>query len=91
MAIPGRCKRQIKYFITGNSRHFADSAAVGPLPSVLHGVGGGQRLPRHHRPQPPLQEAEHPQDARLGPEHLDTEDARNIVHASPQTGTLLIE
>ena len=82
-----------KYFIVGYSRYVTDSAAAWPLSPVLDGVGGGQRLSCHHRPQPPLQEAEHPPHASLGPEHLDPEDAGNTVYAGPQTGTnfLLID
>ena len=73
-------------FIAGYPRHLAHAAAAGPLPPVLDGPGGGLRLPRHHRAQPPLQEAEHTPDAGLGQEHPHPADAGHSLHAGPETG-----
>ena len=64
----------------GHPSHLANTATPGPLPPLLHGSRGGQRLSGHHRPQSSLQEAEHSQDAALGPEDTSQEDARCLAH-----------
>ena len=75
--------------VSGDPGHEPDAAAAGALPPVLDGAGGGVRLPRHHRPQPPLPQAEHPPHARLGPQHPHTAHARHPLHEGAQAGWLV--
>ena len=73
----------------GDPRHLAHSATARALPPVLDGPGRGLRLPRHHRAQPPLQEAEHAPDAGLGAQHPHPADAGHSLHAGSETGSFV--